>query len=158
MVVASSVRPAPTTPAPTTPVPTTSAPTTPAPTSPVVTTPVETPHTPVYAPYIENPYSWEQLGEWGILPERSFDSPNGYLGTYNGCSVYACWSDVGDFYINNIGGIQFWYGRVFVLTIKDGERYELTQAYEKGLLTTEDLQIIALCWYGDTLPEDPYDY
>ena len=104
-----------------------------------------------------SPYTKDQLKTWGLHVRGSFHSEDGYLGTYNGYSVYA--EEMGsDLRPGNekqmIGGVAFLLGDTYYATAcKDGETHRLEEAYELGLLTVEDLEAIAYYWYGDTFPE-----
>ena len=104
-----------------------------------------------------SPYTKDQLKTWGLHVWGSFHSEDGYLGTYNGYSVYAEKME-SDLRPGNekqmIGGVAFLLGDTYYATAcKDGETHSLEEAYELGLLTEKDLQAIAYYWYGGTFPE-----
>ena len=105
----------------------------------------------------DSPYTRDQLLERGVRPHGSCSSADGYLGTYNGNSVYAL-SHVearGSRKIM-IGGLCFWWERFTAVVCNDTDVYPLDVAFEQGLLGYEDLRAVAYYWYGEECPEKPH--
>jgi len=109
-----------------------------------------------HPPLGQSPYTEEELEAWGIHPKGSYRSKNGYLGTYNGFSVYAEKDELvinPDNHRHNIGGVAFHLGQTYSASVcKDGEVYSLEQACRFGLLGYYDLRAIAYYWYGESYP------
>ena len=77
-----------------------------------------------------------------------YDGPDGYLpdlwstcyGEYSGCSVRFQASQCSVVTIIEVGGYKFPFGSSFSITAeKDGEIYDLKDAFEKGFLTSDDI-------------------
>ncbi|MBO5110908.1 MAG: hypothetical protein J6D21_09355 [Clostridia bacterium] len=90
-------------------------------------------------------YTDTALASWGIDPETVK-----YYGTYNGCVVFEELDGLSltEHQIWIIGGKPFdRYGDRLVV-YKDGEKYTLAEAFERGYLTVEDISDIAFYRYG----------
>ena len=102
----------------------------------------------------ESPYTLEQLKGWGVNVSGSFACEHGFLGTYNGYAVYASRTPLRGPARGEIGGVEFWLSEYIAYAVKDGTVYELSKAYERGIISMSDLRTIAFRWYGsETLPE-----
>ena len=108
-----------------------------------------------YPPLGESPYTKEQLREWNIWPEGGNRCLDGYLGTYNGYSVYICYADIRGYGKTMIGDMPFWYGEMHAMVVDGKQKCDLTTAYKTGLLSADDIRAIFYYWYGDTFPDSP---
>ena len=110
-------------------------------------------------------YGGQNLPALGTSPcteeqlKGTFCQPEDYLGTYNGCSVFYTEGNVRATWQSMFGGVMFWEGEYYsFVAYKDGEHYYLGDAFNRGLLTYEDLRAVAYYLYGENFPEDIYDY
>ena len=71
-----------------------------------------------------------------------------YIGTYNGYVAYFYETNVDAFSYTLIEGISFILGMEYIVLVDEDEVYGLDEAYKRGIITYEDLRIIAWYCYG----------
>ena len=77
-----------------------------------------------------------------------------YIGNYNGYDAFLVDTGLTLYSIRIIGGSSFVWTQYHVVLIKDGEKILLDQAFERNLVTYEDIRKIAYYCYGEAGPKD----
>ena len=83
-------------------------------------------------------YPKQLMEQWGFK-----SSGAGYLGTYNGCVIMAWSTNLRASYYVVIGGVEFDVGRDNFYAYKDGKEMPLWDAFNQGLLNTDEMRAIA---------------
>ena len=109
---------------------------------------------------LDDPYVFGalDLSDPGVCPHAGTPHLEGYeahvfIGNYNGYDAFLAKTPMEGYWIFVIGGSSFLWGEYVVVLLKGEETILLDRAFERNLVTYEDVRKIAYYCYGETGPK-----